>query len=194
MSIPQPLEKLDAKAFLPADGQERPKQVTPSLTEHNPETPSKHAFEWAELLRIVFVALAAAAVWFRVWEPFPRLSVIGILATLIGGYPIFKEAFENIVERKMTMELSMTIALLSALAIGEFFTALVITAFVLAAEVLEGLRLDGGDVPSRICLISPRTVSGQRNNAVLEIPAENLQLGDSVIVKPGDVSWSMPWC
>jgi cation transport ATPase len=33
---------------------------------------------------------------------------------LIGGYPTFKEAFENVVERKMTIELSMTIALLSA--------------------------------------------------------------------------------
>jgi heavy metal translocating P-type ATPase len=186
MSIPQPLEKLDAKAFLPADGQERAKQVTPSLPEHNPETPSKQAFEWAELLRIVFVALAAAAVWFRVWEPFPRLSVIGILATLIGGYPIFKEAFENIVERKMTMELSMTIALLSALAIGEFFTALVITAFVLAAEVLEGLTVGRGRRAIQDLLdFLPRTVSVRRNNAVLEIPAENLQLGDSVIVKPG---------
>ncbi len=38
----------------------------------------------------------------------------------------------------MTMELSMTIALLAALAIREFFTALVITGFVLAAEVLGG--------------------------------------------------------
>ena len=100
--------------------------------------------EWTEIVRIAFVVLAAAAVWFRLWEPFPRISVIGIAATLIGGYPIFKEAFENIVERKMTMELSMTIALLSALAIGEFFTALVITAFVLAAEVLEGLTVGRG--------------------------------------------------
>ena len=83
----------------------------------------EHGFEWVELARIAFVALAAAAVWFRVWEPFPRISVIGIAATLIGGYPIFKEAIENIVERKMTMELSMTIALLAALAIREFFTA-----------------------------------------------------------------------
>ena len=40
----------------------------------------------------------------------------------------------------------MTIALFAALAIGEFFTALVITAFVLAAEVLEGLTA-GADVP-----------------------------------------------
>jgi Cu+-exporting ATPase len=44
----------------------------------------------------------------------------------------------------MTMELSMTIALVSALAIGEFFTALVITAFVLAAEILQGLTVGRG--------------------------------------------------
>jgi cation transport ATPase len=77
-----------------------------------------HGVDWAELARISFVALAAAAVWFRLWEPFTHISVIGVAATLIGGYPIFKEAFENVVERKMTMELSMTIALFSALAMA----------------------------------------------------------------------------
>src|ERR1700730_9502290 len=142
--------------------------------------------EWAELTRIAFVVMAAAAVWFRLWEPFRNISVIGIAATLIGGYPIFKEAFENIVERKMTMELSMTIALLSALAIGEFFTALVITAFVLAAEVLEGLTVGRGRRASQDLLdFLPRTLSVRRNNEVLEIPAESLRLSETVIVKPG---------
>lgn len=146
----------------------------------------EHRFEWVELVRIAFVALAAAVVWFRVWEPLPRFSVVGIAATLIGGYPIFKEAVENIVERKMTMELSMTIALISALAIGEFFTALVITAFVLAAEVLEGLTVGRGRRAIQDLIdFLPRTVSVRRNNEELEIPAENLQLGDAVIVKPG---------
>ena len=41
-----------------------------------------HGVEWAELVRIVFVFLAAAAVWFRLWEPFPHISVIGIAAAL----------------------------------------------------------------------------------------------------------------
>ncbi|MGA7314342.1 MAG: hypothetical protein WBX22_10250 [Silvibacterium sp.] len=41
---------------------------------------------------------------------------------------------------------SMTIALVSALAIGEFFTALVITAFVLGAEILEGLTVESSIV------------------------------------------------
>jgi heavy metal translocating P-type ATPase len=146
----------------------------------------EHAFEWVELMRIAFVAFAAIAVWFRVWEPFPHISVVGIAATLIGGYPIFKEAFENIIERKMTMELSMTIAFLSALAIGEFFTALVITGFVLAAEVLEGLTVGRGRRAIQDLLdFLPRMVSVRRNNEVLEIPAENLRLSDTVIVKPG---------
>src|SRR5579862_5859100 len=146
----------------------------------------EHGFEWGDIARIAFVAMAAAAVWFRLWEPFPNVSVIGIAAALIGGYPIFKEAFENIVERKMTMELSMTIALLSALAIGEFFTALVITAFVLAAEVLEGLTVGRGRRAIQDLLdFLPGTVAVRRNNEVVEIPAESLQVGDSVVVKPG---------
>jgi heavy metal translocating P-type ATPase len=157
---------------------EEPNPVEQGEPEHGPE--------WVELMRIACVALAAAAVWFRIWEPFPRISVIGIAATLIGGYPIFKEAFENIVERKMTMELSMTIALISALAIGEFFTALVITVFVLAAEVLEGLTVGRGRRAIQDLLdFLPRTISVRRDGQVVEIPAEHAEVGDSVIVKPG---------
>jgi heavy metal translocating P-type ATPase len=145
-----------------------------------------HGLERAELVRIAFVFLAAVAVWFRLWEPFPHISLIGIAATLIGGYPIFKEAFENIIERKMTMELSMTIALLAALAIGEFFTALVITAFVLAAEVLEGLTVGRGRRAIQSLLdFLPRTATVRRNGEVLEIASDQVKIGDTVIVRPG---------
>jgi heavy metal translocating P-type ATPase len=146
----------------------------------------EHGLEWTELVRIAFVALAAAAVWFRLWEPLPHVSLIGIAAALIGGYPIFKEAFENIVERKMTMELSMTIALLAALAIGEFFTALVITGFVLAAEVLEGLTVERGRRAIQSLLdFLPRTAMVRRNGEVVEIASDQVQVGDTVVVKPG---------
>ena len=48
-----------------------------------------------EAARIVVVALAAAAVWLHVWEPYGRVSLIGVAGVLIGGWPIFKEAAEN---------------------------------------------------------------------------------------------------
>ncbi len=106
--------------------------------------PEGRGVEVLNLVRIALVGLAGLASWFRVWEPFPRVDVIGLLATLVGGYPIFREAFQDIRSRRMTMELSMTIALGAALAIGEFFTASLIVFFVLIAEVLEGLTVGRG--------------------------------------------------
>jgi len=146
----------------------------------------EHGLELIEVLRVVFVALAAAAVWFHLWEPFPKVSVIGLAATLIGGYPIFKEAFENIVERRMTMELSMTIALVSALAIGEVFTALVITAFVLAAEILEGLTVGRGRRAIQDMLdFLPQTASVLRDGQLVEVTTQTIVPGEIVVIRPG---------
>jgi P-type Cu+ transporter len=146
----------------------------------------EHAFEWPEALRIGFVALAAALVWFRVWEPAAAVSVIGVAGLLIGGWPIYSEAFENIVERRMTMELSMTIAIVAAAAIGEFLTALVITLFVLAAEVLEGMTVSRGRKAIGDLLdFLPRSVTVRRAGAISDIYANELKLGDAVLVNPG---------
>src|SRR6202167_1175363 len=145
-----------------------------------------HGFELLEVLRVVFVALAAAAVWFHLWEPFHSVSVIGLVATLAGGYPIFKEALENILERRMTMELSMTIALVSALAIGEFFTALVITAFVLAAEILEGLTVGRGRRAIQDMLdFLPQTASVLREDRLVEVETRTIRPGEVVVIRPG---------
>ena len=146
----------------------------------------EHPFEWQEALRIGFVAVAAALVWFRVWEPITTVSVIGVVGLLVGGWPILKEAFENVLQRRMTMELSMTIAIVAAAAIGEFFTALVITLFVLVAEVLEGLTVGRGRKAIRDLLeFLPREVSVRRTGAIQTISSEELGIGDAILVAPG---------
>ena len=52
-----------------------------SNVSHGRRPRHEHGFELVEVLRVVFVALAAAAVWFHLWEPFHRVSVIGLAAT-----------------------------------------------------------------------------------------------------------------
>jgi heavy metal translocating P-type ATPase len=142
--------------------------------------------EWVELARVVFVAVAAAAVWFRWYEPFPAFSVIGIFATLLGGWPIFREAFENIIERRMTMELSMTIALVAALLIREFFTSLIITLFVLVAEILESLTVGRGRKAIRSLLdLLPQTARVFQGGQTVEMPLSDIRRGDRVLVRPG---------
>lgn len=160
--------------------------LTPVSSEERHETAGHFKIDRLELARVAFVAVAAAVVWFRLWEPFGSFSVIGIVATLIGGYPIFKEAFENVLERRMTMELSMTIALVSALSIGQAFTALVITVFVLAAEILEHLTVSRGREAIRDLLrYLPRTAVVRRDGTIREVSADALAVGDAVLVNPG---------
>jgi len=97
-----------------------------------------------DLVRIGFVAVAVVVSWFLPWQPFAKVNIVAPVATLVGGYPVFKEAFEALRERRMTMELSMTIALVAALTIREAFTALVIVLVVLIAEVLEHMTVGRG--------------------------------------------------
>src|ERR1700680_1621896 len=169
-------EQVMSRTSLPAAHQDH--------DDHDPD--HAHAFEWREALRILFVGLAATVVWFHLWEPWARVSVIGVPGVLIGGWPIFKEAFENILARRMTMELSMSIAIVAAAAISEFFTALVITLFVLVAEVLEGMTVSRGRRAIRDLLdFLPRAVTVRRAGAVSEVDADLLAIGDAVLVNPG---------
>ena len=154
--------------------------------DHDHEHEHEHGFEWLEALRIALVAVAAAAVWFRLWEPLRAVSVIGVAGLIAGGWPILKEAFDNIREWRMTMELSMTIAIAAAAAIGQFFTALVITLFVLVAEVLEGLTVGRGRKAIRDLLeFLPREVSVRRSGSVQVVAAEDLRIGEAILVAPG---------
>src|SRR5262249_30280150 len=77
--------------------------------------------KWVDLVRIGLVAMAVVASWLGLWksiagllglgETVANFDLIALAATLAGGYPIFQEAVANLLARRMTMELSMTIAL-----------------------------------------------------------------------------------
>lgn len=153
------------------------------------------AFTWVEAVRIAVTALCAAALFFQlpddtflsignsVFLPFSWYGVIGLV---VGGWPLFREAYEGVLSRRMTMELSMGIAVLSAAYASYFFVALVITLFVLIAEILEDLTLDRGRGAIRDLMeLLPQRVSVRRGQTVLEIGQEELRVGDVVVVAPG---------
>jgi P-type Cu+ transporter len=161
-------------------------QPDSSVPESNEISQNNRAFGWTEAVRVGLVAIAAIAVRTHLVAPVASIDLIGILGIVIGGWPIFREAGENLAARRMTMELSMSIAILAAAVIGEFFTALIITLFVLIAEVLENLTVASGRRAIRDLLdFLPRSVVVRRDGIAREAFADELQPGDSVLVNPG---------
>ncbi|OYY06896.1 MAG: hypothetical protein B7Y70_15900, partial [Rhizobiales bacterium 35-68-8] len=81
-----------------------------SVHDHQP-------FDRMAVLRIAVALLGAACVWFKVYEPVAAVSLVGVAALVFAAWPIFAEAARNLLARRMTMELSMAIAILAAAAI-----------------------------------------------------------------------------
>jgi cation transport ATPase len=162
----------NASAHFEVEGAERERPV-PEGSER------EHAVRWRDIYRIALVAAAAGALWFLRTRSPALYTGIGVLCALVGGYPIFREATENILERRTTMELSMAIAILAALGICEVLTALVITLFVLAAEVLESLTVRRRRQPIRQLIdLLPGRATVRRKGVWTEIESQEVLRGE----------------
>jgi Cd2+/Zn2+-exporting ATPase/Cu+-exporting ATPase len=153
---------------------------------HIDDSEHAHPLDWPEIARVLFVAAAAGAMWFVGRSPNPYITAIGVICTIVGGFPIFHEAYVNITQRRMTMELSMAIAIVAALAIRELFTALVITLFVLVAEILEGLTVARGrKAIQHLVDLLPSTATVRRNGSWTDVEIREVSIDDEVLVRPG---------
>ena len=145
-----------------------------------------HGEGWREWARVAFVAVILILVWSQLVPRLKGVDILALIGVMVGGYPIFKEALTDLLEHHMTMELSMTIALVAASAIGEFFTALLITVFVLIAEILEGMTVGRGRRAIRELLdLLPQQVEVRLLGSVSERHLTEIQVGDMVLVRPG---------
>jgi heavy metal translocating P-type ATPase len=168
------------KPFIPE------KSPSSDHVDHGADHEHGQVLNWPDVYRVLFVAVAAGAIWFLGGSRNPYLTGIGVICTLAGGFPIFHEAWENITQRRMTMELSMAIAIVAALAIREIFTALVITLFVLVAEILEGLTVGRGRTAIRHLVgLLPTTATVRRNESWQDVETKEIAVGEIVLVKPG---------
>jgi heavy metal translocating P-type ATPase len=164
-----------------ADGQELPELAGAGDPAHELESP----LSLAAAARIVVVAVCAVVIW---RQPAGHWSPIGVAGVVIGGWPIYKEAAANLAARRMTMELSMSIAIVAAAALAQYFTALVIAWFVLIAEVLEQATLMRSRRTMRALLeLLPQSVTVRRAGEMSEVAVGELRVGDLVVIRPGAI-------
>ena len=80
----------------------------------------------------------------------------------------------------------MTIAIVAALVIREIFTALVITLFVLVAEILEGLTVGRGRRAIQHLLdLLPSTATIRGHEGWKDVSISEISTGDEVLIRPG---------
>ena len=147
--------------------------------------------EHSDIVRIILVGLAALGAWTAgtVGAPSRVVGVVGAAALVVGCWPLVVEAAGDLRRRRMSMELSMLLAVVAAAVIGEWVTALAVTVFALCAEVLEDLSMDRGrDALTDLMSFLPQTaqvVTGPHTDETTEVPLDEVRPGQVIVLSPG---------
>jgi len=138
-------------------------------------------------IRLFLMGVAALVSYLGVFRGLAPIDVVAIGATLVGGYPVFVETFQALRHRFINMEVSMTVAIVASLLVGQFTAAVVVTFFVLLSEFIESYAVDKG----RATIVKleksiPRMALVRRNGAEVETDVGTIQSGEVVIVRDGE--------
>lgn len=122
--------------------------------------------------------------WFAGWA---RI-VCYVVAYLPVGFPVIKEAIENIAKGNIFSEfLLMSIATIGAFAIGEYPEGVGVMLFYSVGEVFQTLAVTRAKANIKALLDQrPDEVTVLRNNQPQRVKAETVNIGDIIKLKPGE--------
>jgi cation transport ATPase len=89
------------------------------------------------LFEVATLGGVALLTWFEV-DPSGHPGILPTAAAIIGGSSIWKAAIDDVAARRITMAVSLTLAVAAELGLGEFSTALITTLLVRVTSILEG--------------------------------------------------------
>lgn len=109
-----------------------------------------------------------------------------IVASFIAGVPIAIKAFQALRLKAFSIDLLVTIAVVGALIIGEYTESAVVSFLFLFGDYLEGrtLRKTRASLKSLIDM-APLEATVLRDGVRVTIPADEVAVGDNIIVQPG---------
>ena len=144
------------------------------------------------LFGIVFGAVLFVVVvgeWFGFFEtatdriPWP----IWLVVLLIGGYPVFRNVAQATLRRQVISHHLMTLGVIAAAVVGQWATAAVVVFFMRVGDYAERFTTERARRAVKdLTTMAPQTARVERDGTEVEVPLAQVEVGETVIVRPGE--------
>lgn len=112
---------------------------------------------------------------------------LSLAAYFFGGYFTFREAFENIRAGRLEIDLLMLVSAVGAATLGEWTEGALLLFLFSLGHALEQYAMGRAKrAIEALAELAPQTAVVRRADKTLEVPVEQLVVGDVVIVKPNE--------
>lgn len=133
--------------------------------------------------------LLLAIGWAGTFAGMPALVSVAfyVAAIVVGGWYFGREAAEELIfEREIGIELLMSVAAIVAALMGEPLEGAILVFLYSISEAAEGYTEEKTRSAIRLLMaLAPKTALVRRDGREIEVPVEELRIGDIFIVRPG---------
>lgn len=149
--------------------------------------------------RAVFVLLAVilglvlftvvVGEWLGLFERLAEQIPWPIWAALVAaiGYPVFHNVILAVLQRHIIAHTLMSVGVLAAMVAGEWMTAIIVAVFMRVGDYIESYTTERARQSVKgLIEMAPRKAFVERGSQEIEIPVNQVGVGETVVLRPGD--------
>ncbi len=132
------------------------------------------------------VGILLALNWLGIFRTFLGIDT-AVFVTLLAGYKTFYNSISALLEKRISADIALCVAVIAALAVGQYLAAAEAMFIVLVGEGLESYAAGRTAAAiERFVKQLPRTARVLRDGREEEVEAESLAVGDLILVRAGE--------
>lgn len=141
-----------------------------------------------ESVIVIAGLLIAISFLLKLWNlPGLAADILMVTAALIAGYPIMKIAIQALRYRILGIEVLVTVAVIGAIMIQEYWEAAAVTFLFIFGSYLEARTIEKTRSSLKTLMdLAPTTSSVMRNGIEVKVSSDEVIQGDIVLVRPGE--------
>ena len=117
-----------------------------------------------------------------------RSDTIFLITLVLGGAPLVLQTVRGMVRGRFAADIVASLAIMTALILGQYFAGVVIVLMQSGGESLEAYAMRrASDSLEALLARAPKTAHRIREGVVEDVPVDAVGVGDTLLVRPGDL-------